>query len=351
MLARDLKSIVKTISPALTGATLPICNNIHFNEDRIWATNLEATVEVACDVSGVVASIPQKALKALLTSIDPKDDVELRSNDGSLVVRTSIGDTTLSGLAVEDVPETRLTNNIVASAKIESNFVDSFQAVAAAASDDQSRQILTGVLVEISDGHIGLTATDSYRLHHDELPASPDGNAQVVCPAGYIKALPGKDPVAVEVTENQVRFSEASVTVTVRTVDGEFPNYRQLCPASTPNEAILGDRPRSVERTLKAFERLAIKAGSSLPTILDFSAGEGAVKVSLNLTDVGEHRCDLPLDSYIGESLRVAFNPGFLRQAIAFGGMKLGMVDALKPAVLNDSNHARYALLMPVRLS
>ena len=351
MLARDLKSIVKRISPALAGATVPICDCVHFNEDRMWATNLEATVEVGCDASGVVASIPQKALKALLTSIDPKDNVELRSADGSLVVRTRIGETTLSGLAVDDVPDTRLTSDIVSSAKIDNDFVDSFQAVAAAASEDQSRQILTGVLVEISDGIIGLTATDSYRLHHDELPASTDGDAKVVCPAAYMKALPGKEPVAVDLTENQVRFSEGSVTVTVRTIDGEFPNYPQLRPASTPNEAVLGGRLRSVERTLKAFERLAAKAGSSLPTVLDFSSGEGTLQVSLNLTDVGEHRCELALDSYAGESLSVAFNPGFLRQAIAFGGMRIGMADALKPAILTGSNDARYALLMPVRLN
>lgn len=351
MLARDLKSIVKTISPALAGATVPICDCVHFNEDRMWSSNLEATVEVACDVSGVVASIPQKALKALLTSIDPKDNVELRSAGGSLVVRTRIGETTLSGLAVDDVPDTRLTSDIVSSAKIDSDFVESFQAVAAAASEDQSRQILTGVLVEITDGVLGVTATDSYRLHHDEMSASTDDDAKVVCPAAYIKGLPGKEPVAVDVTENQVRFSEGSVTVTVRTIDGEFPNYRQLRPASTPNAAVLGGRLRTIERSLKSFERLASKAGSSLPTVLDFSSGESTLEVSLNLTDVGEHRCELALDSYVGESLRVAFNPGFLRQAIAFGGMRIGMADALKPAILTGSSDARYALLMPVRLS
>ncbi len=351
MLARDLKSIVKTISPALAGATLPLCNCIHFNEDRIWSTNLEDTVEVTCDVPGVVASIPQKALKALLTSIDPKDEVELRTDDGSLAVRTRMGETTLSGLEVDDLPDTRLTSDIVSSAKIDSDFVGSFQAVAAAASEDKSRQILTGVLVEIGDGVIGLTATDSYRLHHDELPASTDGEAQVVCPAGYLKALPGKEPVAADVAENQVRFSEGSVTVTLRSIDGEFPNYRQLRPTSTPHVAVLGGRLGSVERTLKSFERLATKSGSSLPTDLDFSPEEGTVKISLKLTDVGEHNCELPLDSYVGESLRLALNPGFLRQAIGFGGMTFDMVDALKPAVLTGSTNARYALLMPVRLS
>jgi len=65
MLARDLKSVVKTISPALAGATLPIFNCVNFDDERIWSTNLEATIEVGCDVAGVMASIPQKPLKAL----------------------------------------------------------------------------------------------------------------------------------------------------------------------------------------------------------------------------------------------------------------------------------------------
>jgi DNA polymerase-3 subunit beta len=352
MLARDLKSIVKTISPALAGATMPILNCVNFDEERIWSTNLEATIEVGCDVAGVVASIPQKPLKALLSSIDPKDDVELRSADGSLIVRSPAGETTLSGLAIEDLPDTTLTDAIVSSAKIDNSFADSFQAVAAAASKDQSRQILTGVFVEIADGIISLSATDSYRLHHDEIAASTDGAVEIVCPTAYIKALPGKEPVALDVTEGQVRLSEGSVTLTMRAIDGAFPNYRQLRPASTSHRAVLGGRQSSLERTLKTFERLADKLGSSPPVSLDFSAGgESSVDVRLKLIDAGEHRCVLTLDHYVGDSLQIAFNPAFLREAIAFGGTELAMADALKPAVLTGSKDARYALLMPVRLS
>lgn len=351
MLARDLKSIIKTISSALAGATLPICNCIHFSEDRIWTTNLEATIEVGCDTAGVVASIPQKPLKALLTSIDPKDDIKLRSVDGSLTLSTRTGETTLSGLAVEDVPDTTLAGEIVASAKIDSDFVDSFQAVAAAASDDQSRQVLTGVLVELADGRVSLTATDSYRLHHNELPASTHDTTDIICPTGYVKALAGKEPVVLDVTESQIRLSEGPVTVTMRAIDGSFPNYGQLRPASTPNEAVLGGRRNSLERTLKTFERLGDKMGSSAPMVLEFSHGEQCVEAELKLTDAGEHRCELPLESYVGDSLRIAFNAAFLRQAIAFGGMELAIADALKPALLTGSKDGRYALLMPVRLS
>jgi len=351
MLARDLKSVVKTISPALAGATLPIFNCVNFDDERIWSTNLEATIEVGCDVAGVMASIPQKPLKALLSSIDPKDDVELRSADGSLIVRSPAGETTLSGLAVEDLPDTTLTDAIVSSAKIEDGFADSFRAVATAASKDQTRQILTGVFVEVADGTISLSATDSYRLHHDELSASTDGATEIVCPTAYIKALPGKEPVALDVTENQVRLSEGSVTLTMRAIEGTFPNYRQLRPASTPHRAVLGGRRSSLERTFKTFERLADKFGSSLPVSLGFSGGERSVDVHLKLVDTGEHRCALTLDDFVGDSLQIAFNPAFLREAIAFGGIELAMADPLKPAVLTGSKEARYALLMPVRLS
>ena len=84
---------------------------------------------------------------------------------------------------------------------------------------------------------------------------------------------------------------------------------------------------------------------------LDFSAAESSVDVRLKLIDSGEHRCLLTLDDYVGDSLQIAFNPAFLREAIAFAGMELAMADALKPAVLTGQKDARYALLMPVRLS
>jgi DNA polymerase-3 subunit beta len=350
MIARDLKSIIKMVAPAFTGATLPICNCVHFSDDRIWSTNLEATIEVECDISGVVASIPHKAIKALLSSIDPKETIELQSADGSLTVRTTTGETTLLGLDVQDVRDTRVTESIVASAKIDGDFIESFHAVAVAASGDQSRQVLTGVLIEVVDGRVRLTATDSYRLHHDELPASTHGTTAAICPTRYVKAMPGKEPVALDVTDSKIRLSEGPIKVTVTMIDGSFPNYGQLRPSSTPGEAILGMRIESLERTLKTFERLADNMAGPCPIVLEFCYGERAVEAKVKLTDAGEHRCELALKSYVGDSLRIGFNAVFLRQAISFAGMSIGMTDEAKPAVITSSKGQRYALLMPVRL-
>jgi hypothetical protein len=85
MLIRDLKNHLKTLSPALSHSTVPICGCVHFDVDRLWATNLEATVEIDAD-TGVEASVPAKALRALLMSLDPKLEVLLRSDGDDLVV-------------------------------------------------------------------------------------------------------------------------------------------------------------------------------------------------------------------------------------------------------------------------
>jgi DNA polymerase III subunit beta len=351
MKARDLKSIVNTVSPALTGATLPICSCIHFSHDRIWATNLEATIEVHCDIAGVVASIPSKPLKALLSAIDPSETIELRSAEGTLSLRTTTGVTVLTGLEVEDVPNTKITEPVVASAKLESEFVDCLYAVAVAASGDQSRQVLTGVFLEIAEGKICLTATDSYRLHHDEVPASTQGVVEVISPYRYAKALPGKEPIALEVTENKIRFTEGPIAVTMSVIEGSFPKYRQLRPVSTTRKAVVGMAPESLQRTLKACERLADKMGTPCPLVLEFSHGTRRAGVIVKLSDAGEHRCELSLDSYSGASLRIGFNPSFLREAFSFAGTGMAMTDELKPVVITGREQDSYALLMPVRLS
>jgi DNA polymerase-3 subunit beta len=350
MLASHLKNHLKTLSPALGGASLPILDCVHFTDGRMIATNLEATIEVACDLT-LAASIPQKVLKTFLQTLSATDEIRLGSKDGNLVFSTPSGDTELAGLAVEDRPEIRELGEVVASAKVEGGFVTAFTEVAVAASTDESRQVLTGVFVEAGDGTVQLTATDSYRLHHDEVASSVQGEAQAVVPPRYLKALPGVEPLLIEFGEDRVRFTEGSVTVTCRIIEGAFPNYRQLLPAITSTTVVMEDRSDRVDKILRSFERLGEKFGNNLPVVIDFCPGTQQARATLKLVDVGEHSAELILESCQGEQLHIAFNAKFLRCAVSFAGRTLEMTDALKPAVLNGSGENRYALLMPVRLS
>lgn len=205
--------------------------------------------------------------------------------------------------------------------------------------------------MEAGDGAVELTATDSYRLHHDEVPASVQGEARTVVPPRYLKSLPGIEPILIEFGEDRVRFTEGSVTGTIRSIAGEFPNYRQLRPASTGTTAVMEDRSDQVDKILRTFERLGEKFGNNLPVVIDFCPSKPQADATLKLIDVGEHSASLPMTSCRGDHLRMAFNPKFLRDAVSFAGRTLGLTDALKPAVINGSGSDRYALLMPVRLS
>lgn len=350
MLARDFKAHLKTLSPALGGASLPILDCIHFTDNRMIATNLEATIEVSCDLS-LEASIPQKVLKTFLQTLSATDEIRFNSKDGNLVFATPSGDTELAGLATEDRPDIPDLGEVLASAKVEEGFTSTFAEVAVAASTNESRQVLTGVLMEVGVGAIQLTATDSYRLHHDEVPGSVQAEARSIVPPRYLKALPGTDPILIEFGEEHVRFTEGPVTVTIRSIEGEFPNYRQLRPATISTTVAMEDRSDRVDKILRTFERLGEKFGNSLPVALDFCPGTQEAEATLKLIGVGEHSAALPLQSCQGDSVCIAFNPKFLRAAVSFAGRNLELTDALKPGVLSGRGTNRYALLMPVRLS
>jgi DNA polymerase-3 subunit beta len=350
MLASHLKAFLKTLSPALGGASLPILDCVHFTDGRMIATNLEATIEVACDLS-LEASISQKVLKTFLQTLSATDEIRLSSKGGNLVFSTPNGDTELAGLAAEDRPEIPDLGEVLASAKAEEGFVSSFSEVAVAASSDESRQVLTGVFIEAGDGAVQLTATDSYRLHHDEVPGSVQAKARVIVPPRYLKSLAGTEPILIEFGEEHIRFTEGSVTMTIRIIQGAFPNYRQLRPASTSTTVVMEDRSDHVDKILRTFERLGEKFGNNFPVVIDFCPGTQEAEATLKLMDVGEHSAALPLTTCRGpQDLRMAFNPKFVRCAVSFAGRTLELTDALKPVVLSGSGANRYALLMPVRL-
>lgn len=151
MFARDLKTYLKMLNPALGGASRPILDCVHFTDGRMIATNLEATIEVACDLT-LEASIPRKVLKTFLQTLSKDDEISVGSKDGKVVFTTPSGETELAGLSVDDRPEAPELGELMASAKVEEGFVGAFMEVARAVSADESRQVLTGVFVEAADG-------------------------------------------------------------------------------------------------------------------------------------------------------------------------------------------------------
>jgi DNA polymerase-3 subunit beta len=223
--------------------------------------------------------------------------------------------------------------------------------VARAASRDESRPVLTGILVRFEGETLVMAATDSYRMAVKETPMSgPGPELDAIVPARALLELgriaPGASELELGVQENQVLFASDGVLLTTRRIEGQFPNYRQLLPETFEHEVAL---PR--DELLDVVRRVAVMAQRNAPLRLRFAEGE--LVVSAQTQDVGEARETMP-SPFAGEPLEIGFNPEFLRDGIESAegdDLRLKLISPLRPAVLQGAGDDFSYLIMPIRLA
>ena len=226
--------------------------------------------------------------------------------------------------------------------------------VVPAASRDDARPILTGVLVTSTADGVRLVATDSYRLAVRDLAGLsllPEGQKVLVGAKGLgeLQRLLGDEDVEVFLGERYVTFRLANTEVSARLIEGDFPNYQQLIPSGYPNRLTV-----EREALTSAVERVSLVGGTnrdSAPIRLAMSSD--GLELSATAQDVGQSF--EPVDAkYEGSDLTVAFNSRFLLdgvEAAASPEVTIESTDPLKPAVLRGADAEFLYLLMPVRIA
>jgi DNA polymerase III subunit beta len=234
-------------------------------------------------------------------------------------------------------------------------FVSTALKVAGSASRDETRPVLTGILVSASDRELRMVATDSYRLSVKEttLETPLTSGFEVNVPARALQELARlvshdqDEPLSVSVRQNQVLFTLGRVVLSSRLIDGQFPNYRQLLPETFEHELRLAG-PELTE----VVRRISLLAQKNAPLRLAF--GEGELTVSAQTPDVGEARESMPV-AFTGEPLEIGFNPEFLRaglEAIDEGDVLLKLISPLRPGLIESGDESRFRyLIMPIRLN
>ena len=213
-------------------------------------------------------------------------------------------------------------------------FVATVAKVARSASRDETRPVLTGILVSASGDELRMVATDSYRLSVKEtkLDAPLAGSFEANVPARALQELSrivgqsADAELSVAVRTNQVIFEAAGIVLSSRLIDGQFPNYRQLLPDAYEHELQLaGSEITDVVR------RISLLAQKNAPLRLAFSEGE--LTVSARTPDVGEARETVPVP-FRGEPLEIGFNPEFLRDGLEAieVGRRAAQADLAAPA-------------------
>jgi DNA polymerase III subunit beta len=232
---------------------------------------------------------------------------------------------------------------------------DGLRQVVPAASRDDARPILTGVLLAATGEGVRLVATDSYRLAVRDLAGVtllPEGRKVLVGAKGLgeLQRLLGDGDVEVFLGERYVTFRLHNTEVTARLIEGDFPNYQQLIPSGYPNKLTV-DR----DALTQAVERVSLVGGTNRDSApIKLAMSSDGLELSATAQDVGQSY--EPVEGkFEGTDVSVAFNARFLLDGVEAAGspeITIETVDPLKPAVLRGSDAADFLyLLMPVRIA
>jgi DNA polymerase III subunit beta len=327
---------------------------------ELQSTDMELGLRVSLELDSATdgqAVIPGRLLLDVVRSL-PQDQLSLeyRSTEQDVEVISGSARFHLRTLPPEDFPKlpelpTEGVLNVPAAA-----FVDTIARVARAASRDETRPHLTGVLVTAEGTELRMVATDSYRLGVKEtrleqaLTAGLEANvpARTLQELSRIAAAAEAETIGVAALENQVIFSVADVVLSSRLVEGRFPNYQQLLPESYEHELRV-----SREELLEVVRRVGLLAQKNAPLRLRFS--EGALDVSAQTPDVGEASESLPIP-FAGEPLEIGFNPEFFREGVESAESEeliLKLISPLRPGLIQSGGEGSgfIYLVMPIRLN
>jgi DNA polymerase III subunit beta len=355
----ELAQALGVVSRALSARTsVQILSGIlleaRAGELRLAATDMElslrATVPAQIEGDGAIV-LPGKTLVDIARLL-PGDDVTIEHRAAESVVRVTAGSAsyTLNTYNAEDFPRLPELDVVNTFGVERESLLETIGRVARAASRDESRPVLTGILVQFGGGRLVMAATDSYRLAVKETSFSgtvPD--LEAIVPGRALQELAriagSGDEVEIGVQENQVLFSIGGVWLTTRRIDGQFPNYKQLLPEEFAYELTL---PR-VE-LLEVIRRAAVMIQRATPLQLRFAEGE--LTVVARTHEVGESKESMPV-AYTDEPLEIGFNADFLRDGLELldtDDVRVKLISPLRPAVLQGEGDDFTYLVMPIRL-
>jgi DNA polymerase III subunit beta len=354
-----LADALATAGRAATGRTgsLPVLSGVridlHGDELQITGTDLELTIQIHVTVSGdsdgatvlparLVADIVRSLEAGAVTVESDQDDARISAGRSQFAVRP---------LSLDDFP--RLPDAAADAVTLPSaTFGEALRQVARAASGDESRPILTGVLLAAENDGLRLVATDSYRLAVRDLPGTSvlRTDQKVLVPSRALnelaRLLPSSGEVTLRLGERDATFEVGGARLSTRLIEGEFPNYRQLIPQQYPNRLTVGR-----ESLLDAVRRVKLLARDSTPIRLSMSPD--ALDLTATTQDIGQAAESLDA-KYEGAEMVVAFNPDYLSagvDAVTADEVVLETLDAMKPAVLRSGEASDFLyLLMPVRV-
>ena len=340
---------LRTALPILTGVLCEVVGSTLC----VTGTDLETTVRtnIAVDVveEGRVV-IPAKLTAAAIRKM-PAGAITLSSLEGELEILGAGPKFTVRELPIDEFPQLPEADQTEATEVNGDTLAAAIAQVTIAASTDAARPVLTAVLIENDDDGLRLVATDSYRLSMRKLKGVSLPTTGLV-PARGLRELArtvGASKVSVSIPSREAIFASDRGLLTLRLIEGVFPNYRQLLPDNYPNQVIV-----KKENLMDALGRAALVAEDHIPVRLRVT--KSGIEITATRQDVGGETEQIN-GIFTGEDdeVTIAFNPKYLMDGVAamsVEDIEIQMIDGLKPSVIRGVGDEDFLyLLMPVRVA
>jgi DNA polymerase-3 subunit beta len=372
----DLNTHLSLVSRAIPSRpTHPVLANVllvanaETQQVKLTAFDLSLGIQTAFTADVLITgelTLPAKLLNDIVSRL-PDQSITLESEPNELVVTlTSVsGSYQVRGMGTEEFPELPLVESQDVSYLPIDSLIEGLRGSLFAASTDETKQVLTGVHLKLQDDQLEFAATDGHRLAVVQAQNSSEGsseptsallNLEVTVPARALREVErilgirqAVEPLALSLEPGQVVFQWGEQRLTSRTLEGQYPAYRQLIPRQF-------ERQVTVERRalLTALERIAVLADQR-NNIVKFTidAENNQVLLSVDAQDVGSGRESIPAQ-ISGESLDIAFNVKYLTDGLKVfttSEVQMQLNSAVTPVILTPLGGMKVTyLVMPVQI-
>jgi len=349
-------------------AQLPVLNNILIATDngrlKLSATNLETGINywlgAKIEKEGAI-SVPAKTLAEFI-SLLPPEKVQLEVKDNNLSINSGFYSANLVGLPASEFP-------VVPSLKEEKTFsflseelLKGISQTIFAASQDEGRPVLTGVLFQLKGEVLVLVATDGYRLSFRKMKAGKnlkeikEFQKGLIIPARVLAELEkiigisqqkGEIGLAISSSSNQIIFVTPEAEIVSRLIEGSFPEFEKIIPEKWTTRVVL-----EKESFLRAVRTASIFARESA-NIVKFKIQDSKFKITANAPQVGDNLIELEIKQE-GEENSIAFNSRFILDFLnstEADEVSFEITTSLNPGVFRPIGDPSYFhIIMPVRV-
>ncbi|MGH9324990.1 MAG: DNA polymerase III subunit beta, partial [Vicinamibacteria bacterium] len=285
-LSKGLQTVLRSVG-ARAGIPALSCVLIELTDSdlSLTTTDLELTTKARLNLTGEAGRIllPARLLSEIVRSL-PSEEVELVTDNGTVRLAGGRAKFEIRSVSPDEFPRVEAvaqTRSVTVNGEL---LAKALSQVASAASRDETRPVLTGVLFEGEGNELRIVATDSYRLAVRSIEVEGVQDVRVLVPARAVievaRLAASLDQVTIEIASAQAGFHLGDVVIQSRLIEGEFPAYKQLLPENQPHQLRIGK-----SGFLEAVKRVGLMAQDSTPVFLVLN--EDGVRLECHAQGIG----------------------------------------------------------------